>query len=105
MLYLVSGELHNYELLNAPHEQFVQLMRRIIVPSLELIVQQQEAGKIVAGGVPAGSQKLVFILDLPMVESHLAVRHLLHGLPLFGYYRWEVTPLESFREWLSSFKS
>jgi Muconolactone delta-isomerase len=105
MLYLVTAELHNYALLNAPHEEFVQLMRRVIAPSLELIGEHQEAGKIVAGGVLAASQKLVFILDLPKAESHLSVRQFLHGLPIFGYYRWEVTPLESFHEWLSTVKS
>jgi hypothetical protein len=104
MLYLVSGELHDYGLLNAPHEEFVQMIRKVVAPSLELIVQHQEAGKIVGGGVPAGSQRVVLIVDLKG-ESHRAVRQLLVGLPIFGYYRWEVTPLESFQEWLSSVKS
>ena len=105
MLYLVSGDLYNHALLSAPHEDFVQMVRKVFAPSLELIVQHQEQGKIVAGGVPAGSQRVIFILDLPKAESHLAVRHFLNGLPIFGYYRWEVTPLESFDEWLSNVKN
>lgn len=104
MLYLVSGELHNYGLLNLPHEEFVQLIRKVFAPSLELIVQQQAAGKLVAGGIPAASQRLIFVLDLK-AESQLAVRQFLNGLPIFPYYRWEVTPLESFQEWLSNLKS
>ena len=104
MLYLVSGELHSPGLLNLPHEEFVQLIRRVIGPSLELIVQHQEAGAIVAGGVPTGTQRVVMVADVKG-DSHMAVRHLLAGLPVFSYYRWDVTPLESFREWLSSVKS
>src|SRR5437660_3346782 len=104
MLYLVSGELLDHGLLNAPHEEFVQLIRKVILPSLELIVRHQEVGTVVAGGVPAGSQRVVLIVDVKG-ESHRAVRQLLVGLPLFGYYRWEVTPLESFQEWLTSVRS
>jgi Muconolactone delta-isomerase len=101
MLYLVSGELHNDALLNLPHEEFVQMVRKVVTPSLELIVQQQHAGRIVGGGVPAGSQRVIMIVDVKG-ESHRAVRELLVGLPIFSHYRWEVTPLESFQEWLSS---
>lgn len=104
MLYLVSAELHDYSLLNLPHEEFVLLVKNKVVPSLNQIVQLQVEGKILAGGVLAASQKLVFIVDLPTGESHLAVRRLLYGLPIFSHYRWETTPLESFQEWLAFVK-
>ena len=97
MLYLVSATLQSRELIAAPHEQFREMIQKVVVPSFDLLLQFQAEGKILAGGMRASSPDLVFILDLP-ADSHLAVRRLLFQLPIFGHYRWEVTPLESFKE-------
>jgi hypothetical protein len=87
-----------------PHDEFVKLMRNTVFASLEELIQLQKAGEIVGGGIPAGSQDVVFILKLATASSHLAVRQRLFRLPIFNHLHWEVTPLESFDEWLSMMK-
>src|SRR6516225_6727484 len=99
MLYLVSGTLNHRELLHLPHEDFVPVVQKVVGPSLQLLGQFQREGKLLAGGVRASSQELVFILSLPPAASHLVVRGLLVQLPIFPHYDWQVTPLESFEEW------
>jgi hypothetical protein len=98
MLYLVSGSLSARELLHRPHEEFVELLKKTVAPSLQLLIQFQCEGTLLAGGFRASSRDLVFILSLPHAESHLMVRNLLVQLPVFGLYEWQVTPLESFKE-------
>jgi hypothetical protein len=83
----------------------VELVHEILVPSLQVLVQLQKEGKLLAGGIRAGSQDVVFILRLPAAESHRVVRQLLVQMPMYGHYRWEVTPLESFDEWVALVKS
>jgi hypothetical protein len=104
MLYLVSGKLRNQAMMQLPHDEFVKLMRNTVFASLEELLKLQKAGEIVGGGIPAGSQDVVFILNLATASSHLAVRHRLFRLPLFNHYSWEVTPLETLEEWLSMMK-
>src|SRR5262249_2900445 len=105
MLYLVSGTLRTRELLSRPHEEFVQFVQKTVVPSLQLLIQFRSEGKLLAGGVRASSQDLVFVLHLPDAESHIVVRHLLLQLPIFHHYDWQVTPLESFEEWARQFNA
>jgi hypothetical protein len=78
-------------------------VQKVVSPSLQLLAQFQGEGKLLAGGFRASSQDPVFILSLPANESHMVVRHLLLQLPIFGYYRWEITPLESLEDWNSLF--
>ena len=60
-------------------------------------------GRVLAGGIPAGQQGVVMIVDLHAHDSHGCVRHFLTSLPIFSYYDWEVTPLETYTELLQSF--
>ena len=101
MLYLVSGTMHSRDLLSRPHEEFIEVVKGKVAPSLKLIEQFQKEGMLLAGGIPAGSQDLVFILNLPVGETHFAVRRLLLQLPIFPFYQWQVKPLETFEEWSS----
>jgi hypothetical protein len=105
VLYLVSGTLRARELLSKPHEEFVQFVQKTIVPSLQLLVQFRSEGTLLAGGVRASTQDVVMVLSLPGAESHLVVRRLLTQLPMFPYYDWQVTPLESFEEWARQFNA
>src|SRR5262245_13787638 len=98
MLYLVSGTLDRREFLTLPHEELVDWVRTVIVPSAAILKQLRAEGKLLAGGVRAGTPDLLFVLDLA-ADSHLAVRRLLMQLPMFAHWRWEVTALESFEEW------
>ncbi len=103
MLYLVTGTLNNRELLHRPHEEFVQVVQRVVVPSLQLLIQFDGEGKLLGGGIRASSADPVFILSLPSAESHIVVRRLLAQLPIFAHYDWQVTPLESFEDWARQF--
>lgn len=104
MLYFVSGKLRSGQLMQAPHEEFVQMTKRLIQPSLEMLLEMQQKGEVLAGGVPAASQAVMFILRLSGASSHLAVRQRLFQLPIFNLFEWTVTPLESFEEWRSLVK-
>lgn len=104
MLYLVTGKLATRELLTGPHEETVQVFQNRILPSISLLLELQAAGQVLAGGVPAGTREVVFILRLAAGESHLSIRRLLYRLPVFPHYEWDVTPLESFDEWLTLLK-
>lgn len=104
MLYLVSGSMISRELLSGPHEQFRDLVQKMVVPSIKMLTDLMGEGKLLAGGVRAGSPDVVLILELTG-ESHIMVRRQLHQLPIFPLYRWEVTPLESFEDWTKLFGS
>jgi hypothetical protein len=101
MLYLVTGKLVNREPMSKPHEEFVEFLRDAIRPSLTLLEQFRSEGLLLAGGVRAGAQSLVFILEMPPAQSHIEVRRLLLQLRVFANFEWDVAPLESFQDWLS----
>lgn len=101
MHYLISGKMIRVtESLSLPREQFVDLIRSRFVPAFQMLAEAKGLGKILAGGTPAGSRDCVMIVDL-VGDSHLAVRQFLSALPVFDYYEWNVTPLETFEEWLT----
>src|SRR5262245_22146891 len=103
MHYLITGKLFRAaEVLSLPHDQFVEFTRSRLVPALRLLVEGKARGQVVAGGTPAGGRDCVMIVDLPG-DSHAGVRNFLDSLPIFDYYEWQVTPLETFEEWLSGF--
>lgn len=99
MLYHIRGKLAQTSLLSASHGEFRDLVQKVVRPSLCLLQQFQREGKIVVGGAVACAPDLVLILELPPSTSHIEVRRLLLQLPIFGYYVWEVNPLESFQDW------
>jgi hypothetical protein len=99
MQYLITGKLARAdEVLRLPHEEFVQLIKSRIAPTLQMLVGENSHGKVIGGGMPAGGRDFVMIVDLKGHDSHRCVRQFLWALPLFPYYDWDVTPLESFQE-------
>jgi hypothetical protein len=97
MHYLITGRLSgNDDHRRLPHEEFVQAVQTKIGPTLTLLAD--EHAKVLAGGVPAGSQDLVMIVDLKGNDSHRCVRRFLVTLPVFDAYDWTVVPLETFAE-------
>ena len=103
MHYLIVGKLSRKDLLHLPHAEFVQGIQTKVVPSLQALLQETSAGKVLAGGLPAGGRDLVMIVDLKGRDSHGCVRSFLASLPLFEFYDWETTPLETFEEFLRPF--
>ena len=73
-----------------------------VAASVEMLSGLLASGKIVAGGVPAGQKRHVFIVD---AESNDEVVELLHSLPLWIVHQWKVTPLESWDHHLDFIRS
>lgn len=97
MLYHIVGTLQTREPAG-PQAEFREFVQKIALPSINQLVQFQSEGKLLAGGIRASSQEFIFILDSPGA-SHMAIRRLLFQLPIFGHCQWQVTPLESFKDW------
>jgi hypothetical protein len=47
-----------------PARQLGQMVEESILPSFDLLATLQADGKVLAGGVPAGSRTAVFIIEL-----------------------------------------
>ena len=89
MQYLVTMEFVDPgPLLGA--EQFVGMMRQMILPGLENLVDLKSQGKIVAGGLPVGERALAFIVE---AESNKELDDLLEDVPLWGVVKTKATPL------------
>jgi uncharacterized protein YciI len=89
MMYLVSTD--HFGGPPPPPEQMGALLETVSA-SMEKLNQLLSDGKIVAGGVPAGQKKHVFIVE---ADSNDEVTDLVHGLPFWMAHRWEITPLET----------
>lgn len=92
MLYLVEGEVYD-----SPHalppEHTIMMFERAILPSLKMLAEWEESGKI-KGGAVAGVRKGYFVID---AASHEELGQMLRSLPFWGILRWNTTPLQSFR--------
>ncbi len=74
-------------------EQLGQMVEQAILPSFDLLASLQANGKVVAGGVPAGSRTAVFIVE---AASHDELDQLVEGIPWWGVMKTTVAPLQSF---------
>ena len=99
MLYLVEGEVYD-----SPHalppEHAIAMFEQAILPSIEILAQWEESGKI-HGGAMAGYRKGYFVVD---AASHEELGNLLRSLPFWGILKWHTTPLQSFRSALNGDK-
>lgn len=93
MKYYVKGEYIDAGSL-LPPQQLVQVYETTILPSLEAIAKLEEEGKIIVAGTLTGGRAGVFIVE---AESNEAVSELLISLPFWGLVKWEVLPLDSFK--------
>lgn len=92
MLFLVSGEWVEVGAL-LPPEQVVQVLDQIVLPSLELLAEWEQQGRI-HGGILVGERAGTFTLE---AASHEEAGQLLSSLPFWGYVKWQVRPLQSVR--------
>jgi muconolactone delta-isomerase len=92
MQYHVSGTWIEVGAL-LPPEQVGPMLEHAVIPSLELLAQWVEQGKI-SGGVFPGERETAFILNASSPEE---VGQLLSSLPFWGMMKWQVRPLQSIR--------
>ena len=87
-----------------PHEEFVLLVKTKVAPTFKLLHEAIQEGKVLAGGIPAGSRDWVLVVDLPNQNTHRVVRQFLQSLPIFELYDWQATPLETIAEGFELFE-
>ena len=92
MKFLVTGAWVELGALLTP-EQVIPLLEQAVVPSLELLAQWEEQGKI-GGGVFPGERETAFVLEAASSEE---VGQLLSSLPFWPMMKWHVRPLQSIR--------
>lgn len=96
MLFLVEGEM--YEALHAlPPQQVAAMFEQAILPSLKILAEWEESGRL-HGGAVAGHRQGYFIVEAPSGEE---LGNRLRTLPFWGLLRWHTTPLQSFRSALN----
>ena len=96
MLYLVSTDHFGHP--PPPPEELPNLTGTVIA-SLEALMGDK---RVVAGGVPAGQKKHVFIVE---AASNDEVTELVQGLPFWLAHQWEITPLESWEHHVQFLRS
>ena len=99
MLYLVTTD--HFGGPPPPPDQREALIESVTA-SLEILSRLLDEKKIVAGGVPAGQKKHVFIVE---AESNDEVTELVQSLPFWMAHRWEITPLESWPHHIAFLRS
>ncbi|MFO0946013.1 MAG: hypothetical protein U1D30_08710 [Planctomycetota bacterium] len=99
MLYFVTGTLVDRGPMSKSHDDFTAFFKQHVAPSIELLDRWQREGTILAGGVKASEPDVLLIVEVSSANTHMSVRNLLFQLPVYQYYQWDVTPLESFAEW------
>jgi hypothetical protein len=92
MQYHVSGTWVEVGAVLTP-EQVGHMLEHAVIPSLELLAQWAEQGRI-TGGVFPGERETAFILNASSAEE---VGQLLTSLPFWGMMKWQVRPLQSIR--------
>ena len=96
-LFLVTGEYVETGAL-LPPQQVVQVVEHMVFPSFEAMAKLEEQKKILAGGLVTGARAGAFIME---AASNSEVSRMLMELPFWGVIKWDVTPLDTFRERLA----
>ncbi|MCG3161392.1 MAG: hypothetical protein JMDDDDMK_02566 [Acidobacteria bacterium] len=76
-----------------PAQALGQMVEQTILPSFDLLAGLQAQGKILAGGIPAGSRTAVFIVE---AASHDELDQIVEGIPWWGLMKTTVAPLQDF---------
>ena len=74
-------------------EEALKVLEKGVLPTFDILLKLEAEKRIVAGGLPVGERKLIFILE---ASSNEEVDQVLRDIPLWGVLKWEVIPLESF---------
>ena len=82
-----------------PAPDQMEPLLKSVIGSLEVLSKDK---RVLAGGVPAGQKKHVFIVE---ADSSDEVTELVQSLPFWMAHRWEITPLESWEHHLKFVRS
>ena len=74
-----------------PTEQYVGMMRQVVLPGHEALKNLRSEGKIIAGGFPVGERAIAFIAES---DSPKDLDALLEFIPFWGITKTKVTPLQ-----------
>ncbi len=91
MLFLVRTEYVEVGPL-LPPEQVLTFVERAVIPSLEMLTQWEQEGRIWAGGVFPGERAGAMVMEADSAEE---VGQLLGSLPFWGQMKWDVRALQS----------
>ena len=75
-------------------DELQSILRDIVIPSFQMLVQYEKDGVIPGGGLPVGDRAVAFFIK---VRSNEELDRLLRRLPIWGGMNWEVTALQSFQ--------
>lgn len=91
MKYLVTGT-------NGPGfaslEEAATVLKNMVIPSFQILIQYEKEGVILGGGLPVGERAFAFIME---AGSNEELDRLLRKIPMWGGLDWEVTALQSFQ--------
>ncbi len=91
MKFLVTGEWVEVGALMGPG-QIVGILGQTVIPSLDMLAQWEQEGKVHGGGIYAGERAGAWIFE---AESSEELGQLLSTLPFWGQLKWHVRPLQS----------
>jgi hypothetical protein len=74
-------------------QEAVAILKEMVLPSFDQLIQMEKQKKILAGGLPVGDRSFVFIVE---AASNEEVDAMLRKLPMWGVLDWEVTALQTF---------
>src|SRR5215510_4263714 len=92
MQYLVTMEFVEPGPLFSP-QQLGQMVEQTILPSFDALAGLTAGGKILAGGVLAGTRTASFIVE---ADSNDELDQLVEGIPFWAVMKTTVVPLQSF---------
>ncbi len=72
-------------------EEALGVLENGIIPMFEQLAELKRKKKIIAGGLPVGSRRLVMMVE---ADSHEEVDNMLRDLVAWGVLKWKVTPLQ-----------
>ena len=91
MLFLVKAEYVEVGALMPP-EATASYVERAVIPSVEMLAQWEQEGRIRAGGTFPGERAGAFVMEADSAEE---VGQLLGSLPFWGQMKWDVRALQS----------
>src|SRR6266849_7903582 len=74
-------------------EEALKVLEKGILPTFDSLLKLEAEKRIVAGGLPVGERKFIFILE---ASSNEEVEQILRDIAVWGVLKWQVIPLQSF---------
>lgn len=74
-------------------DEAADILEEEILPTFDALIALEKEGKILAGGLPVGERSFAFVAE---AASNDELDKMLRGIPAWGVFEWQVTPLQSF---------